>query len=387
MNDGDRQVVIACSAWSDGCRRGMFMPSDRLLQTVLSDRRFSHVLVANPYRSAPVRLARHLAGQGEAPLLPGPGRRSQVTPVRLRRHDRVSLPAIRDAYVRYDRALSRASAELGMDHPAVICGNPFVAAFSPMEWAGSLTFYAWDDWASYPPHRAWWPAYEAAYQVIRDRGCRVAAVSQVLLDRLGVSSSSVVVPNGLATEEWERPARPPRWFELLPSPRLLYIGTLDDRLDHDVVRDLATRYRHGSVVLVGTEKDDSLRSLRSLRNVHIVPSVPRQEIAAIVHTAHVCMMPHRRTPLTEAMSPLKIYEYVAGGRPVVATDLQPVRAVDPSIFLVSDNRTFPASVDAAIKRGSVPEADRQRFVQANSWPSRFESLFELMWPVLETTPA
>ncbi len=375
----DREVVVACSSWGDGCRRGMFMPSDRLLQTVLSDDRFSRVLVANPFRSAPVLLARRLAGQGEPPLPDGPGGRRQVTPVRLRRHDPVSLPSIKDAYARYERALRKAARSLGMSRPAIVCGNPFMAAFSPLEWASSVVFYAWDDWASYPPHEAWWPAYEAAYETIRSSGRPVVAVSQVLLDRVGGTGPQVLIPNGLAPYEWERPGSPPGWFAELPGPRLLYIGTLDDRLDLDVVRRLAASYPDGTLVLVGTEKEDALNPVRGVPNVHIHPPVARDEVAAIVHGADVCIMPHRRTPLTEAMSPLKLYEYVAGGRPVVATDLPPARGVAAGMTLVDDSGDFVAAVRSALERGPMTEADRRCFVMNNSWSSRFEVLFELLW--------
>ena len=305
---------------------------------------------------------------------------AEVTPVRLRRHDPVGIAAIEAASRRYDRAMHRAADALGMHRPAVVSGNPLIAAYAPMAWAGSVTFYAWDDWAAYPAHRPLWPAYEQAYARIRERGCRVVAVSQVLLDRLAVAGPSMVIPNGLAVEEWERPAPRPAWFEALPTPRLLYVGTLDDRLDQDIVRLLASAFPTGSVVLVGTQPDDALAPLGRVPNVHIRPPVPRDEVAALVHGADVCVMPHRRTPLTEAMSPLKLYEYVAGGRPVVATDLPPARGIHPNIFLVPDNVGFVKEVQAALDRPPMTEDDRLSFIHASAWVSRFEELFSRLWP-------
>lgn len=371
--------MIACSAWADGCRRGMFMPSDRLLWAALHDDRLAGVVVANPFRSGPIRTARRLTGAIEPPLPSGPAARVQITPQRLRRRDPVNVAAIRRSYGRYDRALQEASARLGLDAPVVVCGNPFVAAYSPLAWTRSVTYYAWDDWAAYPPDRRWWAAYEAAYERIRHRRLPVVAVSQVLLDRLAPTGPTLLLPNGLAVDEWRSPGKAPGWFASLPAPRFLYIGTLDDRLDVDAVVAVADRFPDASMVLVGHEVGGAMDRLRSRPNVHVIPAVSRAEVAAIVHTADVCLMPHRRTPLTEAMSPLKLFEYAAGGRPVVASDLPPARGVAKHLTLVA-NADFPAAVAAALHRSALSEQERLAFVERNSWDSRFEDFFAFIWP-------
>jgi glycosyltransferase involved in cell wall biosynthesis len=357
----------------------MYMPSDRLQWAVLHDRRISDVVVANPYRSRPVRAVRRILGRGE-PSLPGDiGHRLQVTPVRLRREDPRSIAGLVRAYTRYDAALRAACERLDATRPAVVCGNPFLAAFAPLEWAGTVLFYAWDDWAAYPPHRQWWPAYEVAYERIRSRGFPVAAVSQVLLDRLAPEAGGLLLPNGIAPEEWTSPGAAPQWFTCLPGPRLLYVGTLDDRVDLDVIRSLAIRFPGGSVVLVGAEVDGAMSAIRSVANVHVAPQVSRREVVGLVHAADVCLLPHRRTALTEAMSPLKLYEYVAGGRPVVASDLPPMRGVSPRIVLV-ENEHFADAVSSALQSPSLTEEERHAFVTRNSWSSRFEALFAVLWP-------
>ena len=53
----------------------------------------------------------------------------------------------------------------------------------------------------------------------------------------------------------------------------------------------------------------------------------RPEIVSLIGTAEACLIPHVGNRLTEAMSPLKLYEYLAGGRPVAAVDLPPIATV------------------------------------------------------------
>jgi hypothetical protein len=74
------------------------------------------------------------------------------------------------------------------------------------------------------------------------------------------------------------------------------------------------------------------------------------------------------------MSPLKLYEYLAGGRPVAATDLRPVRGVHPRVELVATGDSFADAVGRALSGGPMPEAERAAFIGANSWPNRVEAM-------------
>ena len=127
-----------------------YMTGPRLLATLMSEPSVRRLLVANPYRSTPIQWARRLIGQRPAPF-PADDGRALVEPRRLRRRDPTSVRALERVYRAYDRILEGAAAKLGADRPAVITTNPFVAGFSPLRWAGQVTFYAWDDWPSGAP--------------------------------------------------------------------------------------------------------------------------------------------------------------------------------------------------------------------------------------------
>jgi teichuronic acid biosynthesis glycosyltransferase TuaH len=118
-------------------------------------------------------------------------------------------------------------------------------------------------------------------------------------------------------------------------------------------------------------------SLRRHSNVLIQPPVGRAEVASVIHAADVCIMPHRLNRLTMAMSPLKLYEYLAGGRPVAASDLPPVRAVDRRIVLVPEGHSFADGVEEALARGPLTEEDRLAFIDANSWSRRHQQILRV----------
>jgi glycosyltransferase involved in cell wall biosynthesis len=374
--DGQHDIVFTFygETWTDAQRRDMYMAGDRLLQMLLSSPRVRSLVVGNPYRSAPILWARRLAGQRSAPFRDD-SRRTLIEPRRVRRRDPTSVRALERAYATYDHALQQAAMRVGAHEPAVITTSPFIAGFAPLQWARQVTFYAWDEWTSGLPVRRWWPAYEEAYARVRSSGRGVVAVSQAIVDRIAPTGPTAVVPNGVAPAEWRSPPAAPPWFAALPSPRILYVGVLDDRLDVEALSEVAAHFSQGTVVLLGPIGDRrALDPLRSVPNVRVEPPVGRVEVASLVHAAQVCVMPHRSNRLTAAMSPLKLYEYLAGGRPVVATDLPPVRAVDSRIVTVQEGESFAHGVAEALDRGPLTDDERLAFIDANSWQRRHDEL-------------
>jgi glycosyltransferase involved in cell wall biosynthesis len=362
--------------WDAAQRRGMCFPTDRVALALAADERIGGLLICNQPRSAPVKLVKDALRRPAA--FPADDRVHLYEPLRLRRRDPVSVAALERAYARYGRRLQRAAERRGLRRPSVVTAHPFVAAFAELDWAGPVTLLASDDWAAHPAYERWRPAYLAAYERVAQRRLRVCAVTQTIVERIEPQGPAAVVPNGVDPDEWMAIAPPPAWLTELPGPRFLYVGTLDSRLDVDAVLAVARAWREGSIVLVGPIADpDHLVRLNEEPNVHFPGPVARKEVAALAHAADACLVPHRRLPLTEAMSPLKIYEYLAGGGPVAATDLPPLRGIEGPLELVAPGGDFVAGVRAALARAPMTEPERQRFVADNAWSRRTDEVLAL----------
>jgi glycosyltransferase involved in cell wall biosynthesis len=363
--------------WSAAQARGMCFPTDRVALALIEDPEVERVLICDQPRSAPVKLAKQVLGR-ERTSFPAEERVHHYQPLRLRRRDPTSLAALERTYRHYGQRLRRAAERNGLEHPAVITAHPFVAAFAELDWAGPVTLFATDDWAAHPSYEQWRPAYEVAYAKVAERGLRVCAVTAAIVDRIDPSGPAAVVPNGVDPEEWLDVGPPPDWMERLPGPRFLYVGTLDSRLDVEAVRAVARAWPEGSVALVGPVADPAhLAPLGEEPNVTMPGPVERATVAALGRAADVCLVPHHRLPLTEAMSPLKIYEYLAGGGPVAATDLPPLRGIEGPLALAPPGGDFVAAVHEALGLGPMSEPTRQDFLAANSWSRRCREVLTL----------
>jgi glycosyltransferase involved in cell wall biosynthesis len=362
------------SSWAHGAAHGFSFSDDRLADVLLRHPAVRRLLVANPYRSLAGRLTARVR-RPDDPKFPSSPSAHLHEPLRLRRTDPVKP---RRAVSRYERSLKRAAARHGLERPAIITAHPLIAGFGDFSWAGPVTYYAYDDWLASEPHRRWWPAYEAAFARVRELRRRVVGVSERALARVEPTGPSAVIPNGVEPTEWMEIAAPPEWFAAKPKPRLLYVGSLDSRVDGDQVRAAAAAFPTGSVTLVGTMLDEArFADLRAVENVEIHPPVSRPEIVRLIGAADACLVPHVRNSLTAAMSPLKLYEYLAGGRPVAAVDLPPIARVEGRIVLVPADGDFAEATRQAVAMGPATEEERRRFVAENSWERRFDQLLDL----------
>jgi hypothetical protein len=361
--------------WAIAVEREFIMPEDRLAEALTRHPAARRLLVANPYRSLLGR-ASDLARRRSQPPFPSSDTRSLHEPLRLRRTDPVD-PA--RTMARYEAGVRRAARRAGLERPAVITCHPLFAGFGSFDWAGPVTYYAWDNWSGSEPFRAYWPAYEEAYRRMRETGRRAVAISRHALDVVAPTGPSAVIPNGLEPAEWASLGEPPAWFAARSRPRLLYVGSLDSRVDLAQARAIAEAYPEGSVTFMGNVLDSAhFKPLSDVANVEFAPAVQRAELTRIIGAADACLIPHVRNELTEAMSPLKLYEYLAGGRPVAAVDLEPIAAVEsPRLVLGPVGGDLRPAVAKALEIGPASEADRLAFVDENQWSGRFDRLLEL----------
>jgi glycosyltransferase involved in cell wall biosynthesis len=297
-------------------------------------------------------------------------------PVRLRRRDPTSIRLLERAYRAYEGSLRRAASRMGLEKPALITAQPLLAGFGKLDWVSSVTLYATDDWVARPSLRRWRRAYDESYERIARSGVRVCAVTRAILDRIDPTGPGEVVPIGVDPADWADPGPAPEWFARLPAPRLIYVGSLQPRIDVQAVRRAGESLEEGSVVLVGPLHDPQhFFPLGGAPRVHIHPGVGREELPALMASADVGLLPHTESLLTSALSPPNLYEYLAAGCPVAATDLPPLRGVDDRVVVA--NGDFAEAIARALALGRAPEVERNRFIEENAWSRRTQRVLEL----------
>ena len=215
-----------------------------------------------------------------------------------------------------------------------------------------------------------------------ERGLRgaaaVFAVSGPLLEEArSRRPDAEYLPNGVEVERFLAPPEPslvPR--EIARSggrPAAGYVGALARWVDSDLLLDLARLRPDWDFFLVGEALDDSFDRLESERpsNVHFLGPRPYRAIPSILAGFDAGLIPFRAGVEGSNASPIKLYEYLAAGLPVIATPIPECEAI-PEVSVASTAAGFSDLLDRARgSRGSEDFARRSRDrARANDWRER-----------------
>ena len=172
-------------------------------------------------------------------------------------------------------------------------------------------------------------------------------------------------------------------MQAIPRPVAGYVGALDAyKVDFPFLADVAQRLSQWSFVLIGPigqgQPSTDLGNLKALPNVHLLGWTDYRDVPSYLKGFDVALIPHLLSDYTTSSFPMKLYEYLAAGRPVVSTPLPAIADVDMVRFADSPE-TFAAAILAAHQENS-PELVRRRVAEAkqHTWEARLKSFDEVL---------
>jgi len=171
--------------------------------------------------------------------------------------------------------------------------------------------------------------------------------------------------------------RPSRVFSDADRRRIIgYYGAIAHWFDVELVSELARACPDCLVLLVGADTVGAGAVLADLPNVQMVGEVKYAELPYWLHGFDVCLLPFKVEPLTLATNPVKVYEYLSAGKPVVAIDLPEMAQFGDCVTVASDAPGFVAAVAQALAEpGSDDDvAARKAFAARQTWAHRAEEL-------------
>jgi glycosyltransferase involved in cell wall biosynthesis len=273
-------------------------------------------------------------------------------------------------------ALRRDLSRLSFKRPLVIAGLPHALDILPGLPRSCLVYHCADDYASVRGFPASLTQLEAE---LCQRANLVITTSQTLCeDRRRFNRRTYWIPNGADVAHFSQPASPAAELSRLARPLVGFVGGLSQWVDVELVAFLAQSRPAWTFVLIGPVGID-VSAVRALHNVHLLGPRPYVELPRYLAAMDAALIPFRNEPVTYHADPIKAYEYLAAGVPVVATDMPALRRLEHVVRLAESREQFREQLDAAVAEGKqARRAERQAEAARHSWSSRFDELERLI---------
>ncbi len=200
------------------------------------------------------------------------------------------------------------------------------------------------------------------------------------------AARAVVIPNGVDTEHIAQAAEdepPAEAMRGLPHPVIGYLGGINYWIDTELLARIAREHPDWTVALVGPAALlANMKPLEGLPNVVHTGRVPYEQVPHYVRAFDVCVNPYVLDGVAEHCSPLKLYEYVATGKPVVSVDMPEAHRFAGLIEIAHDADSFVRLVEQAVAEPDGRNAERMAEAARHDWRRRYEAVNDVLCGVL-----
>ena len=372
-------IFVAMEDWDDIWRRNQPVaaelarrfPQNKLLFVGLA-RDVSHAVRKREWRS----LFEKTADVPESPNI------SVIKPPKFLPN---TIPACRLLNERLTRwYVRRAAKKLGIQNP-IFWTNPqyTVHMVGRMNESGVI-YDIGDDWTQFTQSPAETRLVAWQDKTLCRRADAVIVVSQRLYDlKKPLARCIELIPNGVDVEGYAqvdhaRKANP-------EAPAFGYTGTLHvDRVNTDLVLDVARAFPQGRILLVGPNMlpPEETSKLQAQPNIELRGTVHHSQIPQIMSEFDVSIVPHVESAFTESLNPLKLWEYLAAGKPIVSTNVAGFRDYQPLCRIASGSDNFIQACHEAVQEAACDNSEiiekRQAEAAKNSWKSRVDEIVEVL---------
>ena len=298
-----------------------------------------------------------------------------------------ALEGLRALYIRH--LLNR----LEMHQPILYVWHPAFIDMVERFDAPLVVYHCYDEYGAFRgANREEIEAQEA--RLLR-RADLVFTVSPGLRERrIDLNPNTFVVRNGVDADYFAKALAP----ETVVAPDIASIRrpiigciarVVPEYFDAALLREVFRRRPEWSLVVIGPESPpqvsggEDLELLKAEPNVHFLGLRSFESLPSYLKAMDVCTIPYRVTGNTELADPLKLYEYLAAGKPIVSVPREFADDVRPFVYTGADADEWIAAIEEALALDS-PElrATRQAVAQENTWDKRIDQISHLIMAAL-----
>jgi len=277
------------------------------------------------------------------------------------------------------RGVRRAMGSMGMNEPIVWVSDPYFSVFS-RDFGQKLTIFDWIHGPARTGLSRKGIVYDSLTEEIVKGADLIITPSRLVYEKYGAGDGRFhFVPNGvdMALYSVPVPTHPPPELASLQPPLIGFSGTVGPAVDTGLLEFLAGKRKDWSFVFVGLVRRD-VSALKRYPNVLFLGQKKPEELPWYLSSLSAGIIPYVVSGDTETVHPVKTYEYLAAGLPVVSTALPELEHLGGVIERAGDKEDFLHRLERVIERDDEAGKEKRRRLAAeeHSWDGRMRTIEE-----------
>lgn len=301
-----------------------------------------------------------------------------LSPLIIPYHGNRVIDALNRALLR--RTARKATQRLGIERPILWSYVPQALTLVDALQPSRIVYHCVDDIAAVSRDAEGTRSAEARMIARADL---VIASSETLAASLRSRGATVkLMPNVADTTLFAQALEPgpiDQALASLPRPRIVFVGAVSSvKVDFELIIGLARLRPHWSVVLVGPvglgDPSTDVSALKTIPNVHLVGHRRHGELPDVLRGADAALIPYRLNEVTASVFPMKVYEYLAAGLPIVSTPLPSLAGADGVTFAANAPDTASAIDGLLARANETARLARSELARDHSWENRIDEI-------------
>jgi len=276
-------------------------------------------------------------------------------------------------------SIRRAARKVGFTNPILWVILPHYSSLVETNQGKGTVYYVVDEYSSLPdvdPERI-----RQMEKTVLEKADVVFTVSEILTESKGrINKNTYFSPHGVDTDHFGLAARNetvvPDEIARFEKPVIGFFGLIEAWVDLDLIGFLARERPQYNFVMIGRVARDT-QPVDGLSNVHFLGQRPYDDIPRYLKGFDVGLIPFVVNDVIKNSNPLKLKEYLAGGKPVVSVAIREVDKYDEIVYVARTYEEFLSCVDRALEGDSENQiAGRIAAMRSESWPAKVETISE-----------